>query len=200
MAEEGELRGCPACGLVQRLPDAQQRYQCTRCGHALWRHAWSSAPLTAALALSGLIIYPFAITLPVLRIERFGHRYESGILDGTISLIAHGEWVVGLVVLIASVILPAFKLGGLLVLSLLANWLRPHWRASTWHAVELTGRWGMLDVLLVAVLVAMVKIGGLVEMHAGPGVIAFTLLVILSLLSAMAFDPHHLWRGARNER
>ncbi|MCA8981409.1 MAG: paraquat-inducible protein A, partial [Planctomycetes bacterium] len=59
--------------------------------------------------------------------------------------------------------------------------------------VEWAGRWGMLDVLLIAMVVTWVKVGDLVEVTPGPGVIAFTLCVLLSLLASARFDPHVLW-------
>ncbi|MDA3960840.1 MAG: paraquat-inducible protein A [Planctomycetota bacterium] len=188
------LRGCGACGQVQTIP-GPGRWSCVRCGHRLSggkrvRHR------TAALALAGLIVYPIAITLPVMRIERFGATHEAGILDGTMTLLAHGEWLVGMVVLLASVVLPACKLIGLLVLDLAAGWLRPRMRARTWHLIELSGRWGMLDVLLVAVLAAALKLGDLVAVAPGPGAVAFTLLVVLSLIASLLFDPHALWEDA----
>ncbi len=71
--------------------------------------------------------------------------------------------------------------------------LRREHRAITYRIVEFTGRWGMLDVLLVAVLIAALKIGDIVEVTAGPAALTFTLCVVLSLLSTAAFDPHGLW-------
>jgi paraquat-inducible protein A len=65
--------------------------------------------------------------------------------------------------------------------------------ARTWRAVELVGRWGMLDVLLAAVLVAILKLGDLVTVEVGPGLFAFTACVGLSLLASAFFDPHALW-------
>ena len=197
------LRGCTACGLVQQLP-GDGRWCCARCGHRLGggrrvRHR------TAALALAGVIVFPVAITMPVMTVERLGHRHAAGVLDGATALLAHGEWLVGAVVLLASVVLPACKLAGLLTLDLVADRLRPRLRARTWHLIELTGRWGMLDVLLVAVLVAVLKLGDLVAVSPGPGAVAFTLMVLLSLLAALSFDPHALYddpphRWHRTER
>ncbi len=128
-----------------------------------------------------------------MTVERLGQRQAAGVLDGALSLVAHGEWLVGTVVLLASVVLPLCKLSGLLVLDLAADRLRPHLRARTWQLIELTGRWGMLDVLLVAVLVAVLKLGDLVRVTPGPGAAAFTLMVVLSLIAAMSFDPHALY-------
>ena len=89
--------------------------------------------------------------------------------------------------------IPLLKLVGLFVLSGGALSGRPRTAAFTWHLVEWTGRWGMLDVLLVAVLVAVVKLGQLMELSAGPGALAFTACVALNLAASASFDPHSLW-------
>ena len=192
MEDTHRLRGCVACGLVQRQPRPGGRWRCVRCGHRLGdgrrvRHR------TAALALAGIVLFPLAVTLPVMHVERLGQHHAAGVLDGALGLVAHGEWLVGGVVLLASVVLPLGKLAGLLVLDLAAERLRPHLRARTWHLVELTGRWGMLDVLLVAVLVSVLKLGDLVSVAPGPGAVAFTAMVVLSLAAAVSFEPHSLY-------
>lgn len=131
----------------------------------------------------------------MLRIEKFGHYNESGIIEGTFTLLAGGHVLVGIVVLLCSVILPLAKLAGLLILSTGAFLKNRRHRAWTYHLVEWTGRWGMLDVLLVAVLVAALKLGDMVQVSAGPAAVAFTAVVVLSLLSAASFDPHALWHS-----
>ena len=73
--------------------------------------------------------------------------------------------------------------------------MRHHHRALTYQLVELTGRWGMLDVLRVALLVAVLKLGDFVEVSAGPGALAFGTCVVLSLLASASFDPHSLWES-----
>lgn len=189
------LCGCPCCGLVQRLPPPApgRRAVCARCAHAVGVRPGGGRHLTAAIALAALVIYPVAITMPVMSIERMGHRHEAGVLDGARALIRHGEVAVGLVVLLASVVVPAVKLVGLLVLTGAARQVRPRLRAATWRAIEASGRWGMLDVLLVALLVSVLKLGDLAEVTPGPGALAFTLLVVLSLAASMTFDPHAMW-------
>jgi paraquat-inducible protein A len=141
-------------------------------------------------------MYPLAMTLPVMSVERFGHRHEAGILEGTTQLLAGGHFLIGLVVLVCSVVIPLLKLLALLGLSTGGGFLIHEHRALTYHLVEWTGRWGMLDVLLVALLVAFMKLGDLVEVHPGPGAAAFLSVVLLSLLAAAAFDPHRLWDAA----
>jgi len=191
------MTSCHCCGLVQHVPPFPRSAVpvCTRCRTKL-RFGSQDRPanaLSAAVALSALILFLPAITLPFLRIEQFGHTQENSLLGGIISLLAHDEWFVGLTVFAFSVVLPPLKLAALLVLGTTAGRLRSSVRAGTLRAVEQLGRWGMLDVLLVAVLLAFVKLGDLVEFTAGPGVFAFGTFVLLSLLAAYFFDPHALW-------
>ena len=102
--------------------------------------------------------------------------------------------VSGRIVNACSVVLPLGKLVILLVLSASGFRMRSEHRAISYRIVEWTGRWGMLDVLLVAVLVAAVKIGDFVVVTAGPAALAFTCCVVLSLAATASFDPHSLWQ------
>jgi paraquat-inducible protein A len=171
---------------------------CPRCGATLPRPVSGvrSTSRTAALALAALVLYPLAVGLPMVRIEKFGHLHEASIIEGTVTLLGSGHFVIGLIVLLCSVVLPLGKLIALLTLSAGGVFMRREHRALTYHVVEFTGRWGMLDVLLVAILVAAVKIGDLVEVTPGPAAFAFTCCVVLSLAASAAFDPHSLWRSS----
>jgi len=193
------LRTCSCCGLAQTLPPvpAGMRAACARCDSNLRkasRHARSNSR-AAAIAVAALILYPLAVTMPILKVARMGHHTESSILSGITTLLADGEILVGLIVLLCSVVFPLFKLISLLMLSSGAAraWLAHRHRALTYHLIEWTGRWGMLDVLLVAILVAALKLGDMVEVHAGPAAAAFAACVTLSLIATACFDPHQLW-------
>lgn len=148
---------------------------------------------TAALALGALLLYPVAISLPIMRVERLGVTRDASVWSGGVALLSDGQVVVGVVVLLASVVLPLLKLAGLFLLAGGGLGARPRMQAWTWHLVEWTGRWGMLDVLLVAVLVAVVKLGQLMQLSPGPGALAFTACVALNLAASASFDPHSLW-------
>ena len=76
--------------------------------------------------------------------------------------------------------------------------LAHHHKAVTYRLIELTGRWGMVDVFVVALLVAFLKIGDVVNVAPGPGVAAFTAMVVLNLLASASFDPHALWLRSDN--
>jgi paraquat-inducible protein A len=190
------LLACSCCGLIQHLPPIG-RGQLLRCGrcHSRLAARRRSTTRTAALALSALMLYPAAISLPIMVVEQFGVSRPASVWSGGIGMIADGELLVGLVVLLASVVLPLLKLVGLFLLAGGGYGLRPSTKAWTWHVVEWTGRWGMLDVLLVAILVATIKLGALMQLHAGPGALAFTACVLLNLAASASFDPHSLWEA-----
>lgn len=189
------LVSCPHCGLVQTVPDAPagMRACCPRCEATMRgrRRRSLSNSRTAAIAAAALILYPLAVSLPLIEIEQFGHTQESSVLQGVTALLSSGHLLVGVVVLLCSVVLPLGKLAALLVLS--TGSLGHRHQALTYRLVDFTGRWGMLDVLLVAILVAVLKLGDTMDVSVGPGLLAFTTCVTLSLLAAASFDPHSLW-------
>ncbi|MEM9373871.1 MAG: paraquat-inducible protein A [Planctomycetota bacterium] len=193
------LAACHCCGRVHRLPDVPARSVacCVRCD-AVIRHAGHprSSARTAAFASAALIIYPFALTWPVVRIERLGHTSDASIWSGMIGLLAEGHIFVGLIVLLFSIIAPISKLVLLFALCAGRRALEARDRARTYRLIEFIGRWGMVDVLLVAVLVAAVKLGDLVQVTPGPGVVAFGVVVLLSLIASMVFDPHAIWEDS----
>lgn len=196
---EAELKGCPCCGLVQRVPApaGDLRYRCARCRSLVWKPGLNRAGnrMAAGAAMAALILYPLAVSLPIMHVSRFGRITEASIWSGTWSLLEDGQPLVGLVVLMCSIVLPLFKLVGLLVITLGGRALRRRHRVLTYRWIEWTGRYGMLDVLLIAILVAWIKVGGLMEVHAGDAALAFTGVVALSLLASACFDPHALWES-----
>lgn len=194
-------RACHRCGLVHDLAasigergSAFSEWKCTRCDaiFAKWIDNQRSANRTMALAVAALAFFIPAIWLPLLTIERMGIRHRTSLLQGTLDLIREGNWFVGLIVLIFSILLPVAKLVGLIELS----WwgvLKKHHQATLLRVVEFAGRWSMMDVLLLALLVMTVKIGELVSFHLGPAVVAFVMCVVLNMMASLSFDPHSIW-------
>jgi paraquat-inducible protein A len=116
------------------------------------RRAWYAA-------WAALLLYPLAVSLPILRIERMGETHESSVWSGSLGLMANGDVVLGLVVFVCSVVVPLGKLATLLVLIGAHARVPFAGRVHAWHALELTGRFGMIDVLLVSGLVAWLELG-----------------------------------------
>lgn len=147
-----------------------------------------------AFSLAALILYPAGVGLPVVRLDQLGHSRETGIVSGGVELLTNGEIVLGMLILVCSVAIPLLKLAGLLALSSSLP-IETRTAGRIHRLLDITGRWGMLDVLLVAILAASVKLGDLVQITAGPGAFAFGGCVALSLIAAACFDPNASWRG-----
>jgi paraquat-inducible protein A len=191
---------CPVCSLVQTMEERSGRSnvaECARCGTVLRRWKVDSVIPTATLALAALILYIPANIYPILRMERYGLYTENTVWSGVVALFDYGYWFVASVVFAASMVVPLFKLIGLLVLVGTAEARTPRWRrarTTVFRLIEAVGPWAMLDVFLVAVLVALVRLGALATVIPGPGLWAFTAVVVLTMLATAVFDPRLLWR------
>ena len=206
------LAACPCCGLVSQVvlgaaaeavpAGTALSASCGRCGarlpqvHGAASRADQVSRRVAAVAIAALVLFPPAVMLPIMRIEEMGHSTNASIWSGSLGLLRAGDWFVGGTVFLCSIVFPLLKIAGLLAITLGRGSLQRRARRWSWRIVDLSGRWGMLDVLLVAVVVAWVKVGDLVEIEPGPAAFAFTAVVLLSLISSALFDPHALWADA----
>jgi paraquat-inducible protein A len=189
---------CKICGLVQRLGELDPGLvaECARCASQLARHRPESLGRTAAFSLAALTLYVPANIYPILQMNLYGVRSESTVWDGCRSLFEHGEILVAVVVFLASMVIPFLKLAGLFILAATASiGSARRRRARTWivRAIDVVGPWAMLDVFLLAVLVALVKLGELATVLPGPGLLAFTAMVVLTILASSSFDPRLIW-------
>jgi paraquat-inducible protein A len=201
MQQRAYLRACHCCGLVHEVQPLgrEQEAQCVRCQSTIdsgRRSGIQSSARCFAAALGALVLYFPAILLPILDIEKLGHHHVTSLLGGTLDLIWQGQYFVGLIVLLFSILLPLVKLIALLNLSYIGLTHQQH-RAWTYRVVEWAGRWSMMDVLLLALLVTLVKLGELVSFQLGPAVLAFVLCVVMSMIASVMFDPHAIWEEGR---
>jgi paraquat-inducible protein A len=151
---------------------------------------------TWALLLTAAVLYIPANVLPIMQTELFGQVSDSTILGGVAVLWEHGSYPVALVILIASVFVPLAKLFTLVWLSFSVSrrhQTRPRERTVLYRLTELVGRWSMVDVFVVAILVALIQLGGLMSIHPGPAALAFAGVVIVTMFAAMSFDPRLIW-------
>ncbi|WP_028299073.1 paraquat-inducible protein A [Oceanospirillum beijerinckii] len=194
------LHCCHHCSL---LTSVNQPY-CARCGTKLHARIPFSLQKTWAYLLTSIMLYFPANLYPIMHTTLLGSDEPSTILGGVLTLWQHGSYPIAAVVFIASVLIPVAKM-------LVLSWLVISVQASHEHRVEervwmyriteLIGRWSMIDVFVVAVLVALVQPGGLVSVQPGIATIAFAGVVILTMLSALSFDPRLIWDNLRpNER
>ena len=192
-----DLKACHCCGLIHWVPllDRGQLAVCVRCQATIQRQGGGAraSNRTAAAACGAFFLFWPAILLPIVEVERLGHRHQSSLLMGTLDLLAHREWFVGTIVLLFSIVFPLVKIGLLLELSLLGTMHHTH-KAITYRIMESAGKWSMMDVMLLAFLVMLVKLGSLIEFHFGPAVVAFVLCVGMNMLASWFYDPHSIWQ------
>lgn len=206
LRHEDQFRACHCCGLIHRMPgvvvDRTQPTEvacCTRC--QTWLVSPTprrvSASRTAAAAVGAFVLFWPAILMPILQIERLGQSTQQSILSGIIDLFRHGSYFVGGVVLLFSIIFPLTKIVLLIELSCL-EWLGTRHKAFTLRMMEHVGKWSMMDVMLLALLVMLVKLGNLVHFEFGPAVIAFVACVVMSMVASLSFDPHSIWEPSND--
>ena len=186
---------CKACHHLQPCPPATVRH-CERCGEALsMRKPYSLARCWFFLFLSIMMLVPANI-LPMMDIQMFNRPDPSTIIGGVALLVHHGIYGIALVVFVASFIVPLGKITCIIVwlLSVQYGWDMSHvTRMKVYRGVEFIGRWSMLDVFVVAVMVGLVHLGQVVTVVPGTGTISFGLSVVLTMLASMSFDPRLIW-------
>jgi paraquat-inducible protein A len=195
---------CTTCGLLQRVRPLAPGTNalCARCGAVVAEGRRGSLSRTAALALAALILYVPANLYPILRMHLHGAYSESTVWDGCVSLFRNDEYLVAAIVFLASMVIPLLKLTGLFVLTATARLRSGLWRRQrAWihRFIEVIGPWAMLDVYLLAVLVALVKLDKLATILPGPGLVAFTAVVVLTILASASFDPKLIWNNPEGQ-
>jgi paraquat-inducible protein A len=189
-----DWRGCGECGMVQEPGET-----CIRCGVVLHRRKPRSLERAAALVLTGFILYLPANIYPVLTVITLGRGAPSTILGGVVELARGNDWPLAAIVFIASIAVPLLKLFGLAWLIFTAR--RGGGKALTDHTrlyrlIDLVGRWSTVDVVVAALLTALVTLGNIAEVLPGLGVLAFGGVVFVTLLATECFDPRLMWDAA----
>jgi paraquat-inducible protein A len=188
------LIGCPTCGLVLRSQSQGHAGYCPRCDQALHRRKPNGIARCWALLIAAAILYVPANALPVLHTHTLFEDQNNTILSGVVELWNNGAWDLAVIVFTASIAVPLVKLACLTVLLLGGN--APRWRRERtriYRMVEFIGRWSMLDVFVVALLLSLVQFGKIAEVHAGGGIVAFCAVVVLTMLASMSYDPRGIW-------
>jgi paraquat-inducible protein A len=192
-ARAADLQSCPACGLVA---DLGHRGPCPRCSASLHSRKPDSTGRTWALLWTSIFLYIPANVLPVTRVVSLGRSHEDTILSGVQYFLRTGSWPLAVVIFVASVTVPVVKFV-VLVLLLLAvrfRWRRrPRLLAWLYRLSEAIGRWSMVDIFAITIMVAMFQAGSLSSVVPRPGAMAFALMVITTILAVRCFDPRLIW-------
>ncbi len=187
--------GLACCHVCCKL-GPESLHHCPLCGAALHVRKPASLQRTVALVITALLLYIPANVLPIMTTSQLGTPIESTILGGVVLLMHHGSYSIAGIIFIASVLVPLGKIFAL-------SWLcwsvgrrhdtSHHDRTRLYRLTELVGKWSMTDVFVVAILVALIQIGGLLSITAGTAAIAFGGVVVVTMLAAESFDPRLIW-------
>jgi paraquat-inducible protein A len=193
-ASELNLCLCHSCGLACDMTD--EPHECPRCDAPLHRRKTNSLTRTWAYMFAALAFYVPANLLPVMNTVMLGNGADSTIMSGVLEFWEAGAWDIALIIFIASIAVPGIKFVALTLLLTTVQrdsaWARKE-RSKLYRFVELIGYWSMLDVLVVALVAALVKFQALGDIEPRPGILFFGLVVVFTMLAAMSFDPRLIW-------
>lgn len=193
---------CTECHELNKLDADIDEQTCTRCGALVHARRPNSLARTWALLITAAIIYIPANVLPIMTVSSLSQGDPSTIMSGVIQLVQHGMIPIAAVVFIASILVPTFKLVGIALLLFSVQRRQPlsaRQRIWMYRFIEFIGRWSMLDIFVIAILVAVVNFGRLASVEANLGAIAFASVVILTMLAAVTFDPRLIWDNTESD-
>lgn len=191
-AHEHHVVGCPVCYAANQPTHAE----CWRCHEPLWTARLGRTPLTFALLLAAALMLIPAQLLPIMETVALGSAQPQTIVGGVLSLWQSGDIPIAIIVFVASLVIPIAKILILATLAILAQQdtsKRPKSALWLYRVTDWIGRWSMIDIFVVAVLVALVRNGALMSVYPGHAAIAFASTVILTMLAAMSFDTRQFW-------
>jgi len=149
-----------------------------------------------------MVMYIPANLLPVMYTNSLFGTENDTILSGVVYLWTSGSWPLAIVVFVASIAVPMLKILALAYLAI-STQLHSRWyavqRTRIYRVVEFVGRWSMLDIYVITMLVALVQFQALATIQAGNAAIAFGAVVVLTMFAAMAFDPRLIWDEAERD-
>jgi paraquat-inducible protein A len=197
-AKEAGLVSCHSCRRLTIIPDSgiNDSIHCPLCGARLHSRKPDSIARTWALMLTAGLFFIPANILPIMRVDYLGRPDTSTIIDGIIHFFRDGSYFVGLIILSASILVPLFKISGLLIILVTIRLKRGIFlqqQAKMFRFIEFIGRWSMLDIFVIAILTVLVRFGFFSSIQAAPAATYFCLVVITTMLAAQTFDPRLLW-------
>jgi len=190
------LIACQHCDLLQRLPDLAPgaSARCPRCNKELWRRREDSLNRTLALTIAAALLYIIANSVPMLGLTIVGRNASTTVIGGARHLWDNNQVLVGVLVLFTAVVAPALQIGFMLAIVLGVHLKRtPRWVGTLLRHHPTTRTWSMIEVMMLGVLVALIKIADYATVI--PGVALFVLWTLVFVLAAIQanFDPRLVW-------
>ena len=190
-----------SCHICLKLVDADA-HRCPRCGSAVHKRKSDSLQRTLALLVTATILYIPANILPIMYTDQFANSTGSTIMGGVVILLKLGSAPIAAVIFFASVMVPSGKLMMMYYLCWTVwrgNLGSERQRTVLYRVTEFIGKWSMIDVFVVAILVALVHLSGILVFRPGIAAMAFAGVVIVTMVAAESFDPRLMWDNLEEE-
>ena len=184
---------CPLCHKI--VSGSLEEHACPRCQATLRQRKSNSKFLCLIYLITAIIFYLPANIYPIMVVEILNKGNPSTIISGIILFYEEGMYFIGSVILVASVLIPLFKMLGLtyLLFSKSKNDQSRKRKTKLYHIIEFIGKWSMIDIFVICILSGVVDVGVFAKIQSGLGAIFFTAVVILTVLAAKAYDPRLIW-------
>ena len=200
MSDTAYLRVCVHCDLVQEIPSLKegQRVVCGRCKTVLAKHTRNSLNRSLALAITGIVLFLITNMFPILTLKAQGVMVDSSLLAASIELYKIDRPFLSILVFFTTLVFPLLSLMGIIYVlgSIRFGWNARH-MAPIYRFLDNSEIWGMLEVFLLAVIVAGVKLGDLAEVIIGPSLYSFFALIIIMAMLGMTLNPEDVWKHRR---
>ena len=189
------MAGCHTCGKAVHL-GKRDHVECPRCGADVHYRKHDSINRAWALLIAAFVMYIPANTEPMMRTTSLGNVSADTIMEGVIYFLSHGDYLIGVVIFAASIMLPLLKMIALAYIFIMAQSRSTERRmeqTNLYKLAEILGKWSMLDIFVVGLMAGLVQLGSLTTIEPGPACIAFAAVVILTMIAEMVFDPKLIW-------
>ena len=189
------VAGCHTCGKAVHL-GKRTHAECPRCGAGVHHRKHNSIKRAWAFLIAAFVMYIPANTEPMMRTTSLGNVSEDTIMEGVIYFLSHGDYLIGVVIFAASIMLPLLKMIALAYIFIMAqsrSTARRMEQINLYRLAEILGKWSMLDIFVVGLMAGLVQLGTLTTIAPGPACIAFASVVILTMIAEMVFDPKLIW-------
>ncbi|MGR8941409.1 MAG: paraquat-inducible protein A [Gammaproteobacteria bacterium] len=192
-----QFEACPECDALLKpaVLAAGDKAHCPRCGFLLQRAGKNSIERSLALSITGLLLFIPANFLPLLGIKFLGNTQDGVLFSGVLALYAENMWAVATLVLLSSIVFPVVNIVLTLLISAHLHFNRPNRFLAAWMRwLQHLDEWAMLEVYMLGIIVACVKLSSMAELRFGMGLYAFIGLLLVAVILSSSLDQALFWR------
>ncbi|BBP57309.1 paraquat-inducible protein A [Pseudomonas sp. St316] len=197
-----DLVACHECDLLLRKPQLAhgEKAECPRCGYELYAHRHNVVERSLALVIAALLLYVPANFLPIMELNLLGQSSQDTVWSGVVGLFDTGMQGVSVVVFLCSMGIPLLKLlCQLAVLLTIRLDIGRSYGLLLYRIYHHLRDWGMLEVYLMGVLVAIVKLADMAAITVGLGLVCFISLLLVQVWLEVVMSPHQIWQALSGE-